>query len=58
MSWNPQLIAEIAQFLGFGFEVFVLRVGQDKIEDSDAPLNVFQFMFSPVAKVLSADLAV
>ena len=58
MSRDLQLIAEIAQPLRLGFEVLALRMGQDKIKDSDAPLNVFEFMFPPVSKVLSTDLAV
>ena len=58
MSWDLQLIAEIAQLFRVGFEVLAPRMGQDKIEDSDAPLNVFEFVFSPVTEVLSADLAV
>src|SRR5919108_952093 len=53
-----QSIAEITHLFCFGFEVLALRMGQDKIEHSDAPLNIFEFMFSPIAKVLSADLAV
>src|SRR6266702_1860953 len=55
---NLQLVAEIAHFFRFGFKVFVLRMGEDKIEHSDAPLNVFDLVFSAVAKVLPADLAV
>src|SRR6266567_3314457 len=58
VRWDLQLVAEIAHLLRFGFKVFVLRMGQDKIEDSDTPLNVFEFVFPPVTKVLSADLAV
>ena len=33
-------------------------MGEDKIEHSDAPLNVFEFVFAAVAKILPADLAV
>src|SRR5207245_9623124 len=47
-----------ADFVGLGFEVLIPLVQEDKIEDSDAPLNVFEFMFPPVADVLAVDLAV
>ena len=53
-----QLIAEITHLFQFGFKVFPLGMGEDKIEDSDTPLNVFEFVFPAVAKVLPADLAV
>ena len=53
-----QMIAEIAHLFRFGFKVFPLRMGEDKIEDSDAPLDVFDFVFPAVAKILPADLAV
>jgi len=53
-----QLIAEIAHLFWLAFKVFPLRLGEDKIEDSNAPLNVFYFVFPAVAKVLPADLAV
>ena len=58
VSRDLQLIAEMAEFFWFGFEIPVLWMRQDKVEDSNAPLNVFEFMLPPVAKVLSADLAV
>lgn len=58
VSRDLQLIAEIGEFFWFDFKVLALRMGQYKIEYSDAPLNVFKLMFPPVAKVLSADLAV
>src|SRR5258708_20099150 len=51
MSWNLQLVSEIADLVRFGFKVFVLRLGEDKIEHSDAPLNVFDFVFPEVAKI-------
>src|ERR1700758_1710021 len=47
-----QLVDEIAHLIGFGFQVFEVRVTKNKIEHSDAPLNVFEFVFSAVAKVL------
>jgi integrase len=53
-----QLIAEIADFFRFGLEVLPLRVGENIIEHSDAPLNVFDFVFPTVANVLAVDLAV
>ena len=51
-------VIEIPHLFWFGFKVFPLGVGEDKIEDSDAPLNVFEFVFPAIAKVLAADLAV
>jgi len=42
--------AEIAQLFRFGFEVLALWMGQDKIEDSDTPLNVFELVFPSVAR--------
>ena len=58
VNWYLQLIAEIAYLFRFGFKVFRLRMGEDKIEDSNAPLNEFDLVFPAVAKVLSANLAV
>ena len=58
VSRDLQLIAEIAHFLRLGFKVFTLRMGEDEIEDSYAPLDVFDFMLPAVAKVLPADLTV
>src|SRR5216684_2913930 len=53
-----QLLAEIADFFRFGFDVLPLRVGENVVEHSDAPLNVFDFVFPTVANVLAVDLAV
>src|SRR6266481_5528809 len=53
-----QLVTEIAHLFRFSFKVFPLRMGEDKIEDSNAPLDVFEFVFPAVAKVLPTDLAV
>src|SRR5690348_11594595 len=58
VSWDLQLVAEIAHLFRLGFEVLGLWVRQHKIEDSDASLNVFEFVFPAVAKILPADLAV
>jgi|SRR6516225_3957719 len=33
-------------------------MGEDKVEHSDASLNVFEFVFPAVAKILPVDLAV
>src|ERR1700726_4635055 len=46
MLWNVQLVAEKAHFIRFGFQVSPLRVRQHKIEHSDAPLDVFDFVLS------------
>ncbi len=51
MSCNLQLVTEITDLVRFGFRVFVLRMGEDKIDHSDAPLNVFDFVFPAVAKI-------
>src|SRR6266853_6332436 len=53
-----QLIAEIAHLFRFGFNVFPLGMGEDKIKDSDAPLDVFDLVFPTIAKVLPANLSV
>src|SRR5260370_31856960 len=53
-----QLIAEEADFFRLGFKVFPLRVGEDKIEHPDTPLDVFDFVLPAVADVLAVDLAV
>jgi len=43
-------VIEIPHLFWFGFKVFPLGVGEDKIEDSDAPLNVFEFVFPAIAE--------
>src|ERR1017187_3477389 len=53
-----QSIAEEADFFGLGFQVFPLRMGKDKIEHSNTPLDVFDFVFPAIADVLAVDLAV
>ncbi len=53
-----QSVAEKTDFFGLGFQVFALRVGEDKIEHSDTPLNIFDFVFATVADVLAVNLAV
>ena len=53
-----QLITEKADLFRFGFQVPVLWVGKDKIEDSDAPLDVLDFVLPAIADVLAVDLAV
>src|SRR5215831_1593922 len=58
MSRDLQLAAEITHLFRFGFKVLVLRMGEDKVEHPDAPLNVFNFVFPAVAKVLPVDLSV
>jgi hypothetical protein len=58
VSWDLQLVVEIAHLLRLGFKVCVLRMAENKIEYSDAPPDVLEFMFSAIAHVLSADLPV
>src|SRR6266478_2531302 len=53
-----QLIAEKADFFGLGFKVLIPLVQENKIEHSDAPLDVLDFVFVAVANVLAVDLAV
>src|ERR1700676_5083186 len=55
---NFELITEKADLFWLGFQVLVLRIGKDKIEDSDAPVNVFDFVLPAVADVLAVDLPV
>lgn len=55
---NLQLVAEKANFFRLGLEVFPLRVGQDKIEHSDASLNKFNFVLPAIADVLAVDLVI
>jgi len=52
------LVAEETDLFRLRFQVFPLRAGQDKIEHSDAPLDVFDFVSSAIADVLAVDLAV
>src|SRR5260370_11539605 len=52
-----QLIAEVADFFRFGFEVLPLRVRENIIEHSDAPLDEFDFVLAAVVKVFSSDFA-
>jgi len=58
VNGDLQLVAEIAHLFRFSFKVFALRMGEDKVEDSNAPLDVFDLVFPAIAKVLPADLAV
>src|ERR1700734_2172206 len=53
-----QLIAEKADFVPLGFQVLPLRVREDKVEHSDAPMDVFDFVLPAIADVLAVDLAV
>src|ERR1700686_2319334 len=53
-----QLISEKARLFRLGFKVLIPLVQEEKIDDSDAPLGVFDFMFPAVADVLAVDLAV
>jgi hypothetical protein len=55
---DRQSVAEEADFFRLGFEVLPLRVGEDKIEHSDTPLDVFDFVFPAIADVLVVDLAI
>ena len=58
MIRDLQLIAEKADFFGLGFEVLIPLIQENEIEHSDAPLDVFDFVFAAVANVLAVDLAV
>jgi hypothetical protein len=53
-----QLIAEKTDLFRLGFQVPIPWVGKHKIEDSKAPLDVFDFVLPPVANVLAVDLAI
>ncbi len=53
-----QLIAETGDFFRLRFEVLPLRVGENIIEHSDAPLNVFDFVLAAVTNILAVDLPV
>src|SRR6266851_4836978 len=53
-----QLVTEEADLFRLRFQVFPLRVREDKIEHSDAPLDVFDFVLPAIADVLAVDLAV
>ena len=52
------MIAEKADFFVLGFKVLIPLIQENKIEHSDAPLDVFEFVFPAVAKVLPVDLAI
>src|SRR6266404_470503 len=58
VRWHLQLVAEIAHLFRLCLKVFVFRMGEDKVEHPDAPLNVLDFVFPAVTKILPADLAV
>ena len=51
MSRDLQLVAEIAHLFQVCLKVFVFRMGEDKVEHPDAPLNVLDFVFPAVAKI-------
>src|SRR5260370_35686005 len=55
---NLQLVTEEGDLFRLRFQVFPLRVREDKIEHSDAPLDVFDFVLPAIADVLAVDLAV
>src|SRR5882762_2495716 len=53
-----QLITEKANLFRLRFQIPVLWVGKDKIQNSNASLNVLDFVLSAVAEVLTVDLTV
>ncbi|PYT52424.1 MAG: hypothetical protein DMG43_11780 [Acidobacteria bacterium] len=58
VNGDLQLVAEMAHFFVLCLKVFPLRMGEDKVEYSDAPLDVFDLVFPAIAKVLPANLTV
>ena len=55
---NLQSVTEETDLFRLRFQVFPLRVGKDKIEHSDASLDVFDFVLPAIANILAVDLAV
>ena len=51
-------MAEISQLCWFSFNIVTVEMRKDKIEDSDAPQDVVEFMVPAVAKVFPPDLTV
>src|ERR1700730_12898057 len=52
---DVQLLAEVAQFVVLGFEIFVLRMRQNEVQGNEPRANVFEGMGTAVAKVFPAD---
>src|SRR5437667_453090 len=52
---DVQLLAEVIQFVVLGFEIFVLQMRQDEVQDNEPRANVFEGMGTTVAKVFPAD---
>jgi hypothetical protein len=55
---NLKFVAKKADLFLFGFKVFTIKVGQNKIQHSNPALDEVDFMVAPVADVLAVDLAV
>src|SRR5580704_10066592 len=53
-----QLVAEKTEFFRLGFQVLPLRVRENKVEHSDAAMDVFDFVLPAIANVLAVDLSV
>src|SRR5712664_1449615 len=53
-----QLLAEVVQFVVLGFEIFVLQMRQNEVQDNEPRANVFEGMSTSVAKVFPADRSV
>src|ERR1700683_4682335 len=55
---NVQIPAKEADFFWLGFKVLIPLIQENEIEHSDAPLNVFDFVFPAIADVLAFDLPI
>src|SRR6266849_9743121 len=55
---DVQRPAKEADFFWLGFKVLIPLVQENEIEHSDAPLDVFDFVFPAIADVLAFDLAI
>src|SRR5713226_9970440 len=55
---DVQRPAKEADFFWLGFKVLTPLIQENKIEHSDAPLDVFDFVFPAIADVLAFDLPI
>ena len=58
MLLDVQSPAKEADFFWLGFKVLIPLIQENEIEHSDAPLDVFDFVFAAIADVLAFDLAI
>ena len=57
-SANAELAAKIVHLLGFRFEVAVVEMGQDEVQNRELGADVLNGMFAAIAKILATNSSI